>query len=119
MKLPKDFGHCFDSAGIEFLKFPPGAILCHGIGTANMPGQEGDAIAHAWIEFEGLAYDTVWRVAVPIQKYREYFCVSYCVEYPLSEVLKLWGETDYPGPWDEKIKAQTTEGKKERVNGAT
>ena len=28
-----------------------GLALVHGIGIANMPGQEGKRIAHAWVEF--------------------------------------------------------------------
>lgn len=88
---------------MEYLLFPKHAVLCHGIGVANAPGQEGNTINHAWIELDGFAYDCVWHAKVPIKKYRADLKLSYVVEYTFSEVMDNWSKTDMPGPWDEKV----------------
>lgn len=48
-------GQCFETA-IRQLLFagdaPDDARLCHGLGIANMPGQEGKVMAHAWVEYD-------------------------------------------------------------------
>jgi hypothetical protein len=108
VEFPENFGHCFDTAGLCFLRDyrnRPNARLCHGIGIANAPGQEGNAIAHAWIEIDGIAYDADWDVYQPAAIYRRNQKVSYVVEYTFEEMWQLWNKTDNPGPWDEKIKS--------------
>lgn len=104
-------GSCFDSSAFQFLfadDTPQDARLCHGVGIANMPGQEGRKIAHAWIEFDDgcrTAYDTTWGVRALVSVYRNQLQLDYIVEYTHEEAFRLWRKTDYPGPWDSKIKA--------------
>lgn len=107
-------GTCFDSTGITFIQDCSGPRksnerLCHGIGIANMPGQEGREMIHAWIEFDHreqrFAFDTTWGKAHPAEKYREDLRCNYVVEYTYEETLALWKKHDMPGPWDPKIVA--------------
>ena len=102
-------GSCFDSAALMLLvpDTPKDARLCHGIGIANMPGQEGDRIGHAWIEIDGDAFDTTWCVRVDAGCYRAQLQLEYVIEYSRTQAIELWLRTDYPGPWDERILAIT------------
>lgn len=105
-------GSCFDTAAahILFAGLPPEARLCHGLGVANAPGQEGSVMAHAWIEYFNdhhklkLAFDTTWDVHGVADQYREQMKISYVVEYTREEALALYIKHDYPGPWDKKIR---------------
>jgi hypothetical protein len=115
-------GQCFDSAAWVFVKWPgiskrPDIRLCHGIGVANLPGQEGMTIAHAWIEFDDAkhgrcALDTAWMIAVTAAKYRADLQVSFSLEYGFDEFIKLWQELGYPGPYQDRIYELTKEGRK-------
>lgn len=103
-------GSCFDSAAHQMIfgeNKPDGLTLCHGIGISNMPGDNGNEMAHAWIEWPHpvgrIAYDTTWGVATFAEKYRADLKLSYFVEYSLEEAWELWLAFDYPGPWDNKI----------------
>lgn len=99
-------GNCFDNCALQaiLMKNPPENLrICHGIGVANMPGQIGNAIGHAWLEWDGLVYDTTWGCIVYAKKYREDLKISFVVEYSRSQFLKLWKKHDYPGPWENKI----------------
>lgn len=107
-------GSCFDSAAAQLFaggEPPPGLRLCHGIGIANTPGQEGRRIGHAWIEFdhpqERAAFDTTWDVITGAAHYRAQLHLEYVIEYTREEALALWIKHNYPGPWDERIKAVT------------
>jgi hypothetical protein len=105
-------GSCFDTVAYQavFAPDPPEDMrICHGIGVANMPGQEGAPIGHAWIEFtncfgQKVAMDTTWGKYVFASVYREQIKISYCVEYTKHEFVQLWYEKDHSGPWDAKIK---------------
>lgn len=114
-------GSCFDTSAFQMLvekDQPSDIMLCHGIGIANMPGQEGHQMIHAWLEWtvrgRKCAYDTTWGVLTTVEKYRRDLQLSYCVEYTRSEMLQLWFEHDFPGPWDEKIKAVAKKNEEER-----
>lgn len=103
-------GQCFDNTGLAVLGSPEmmnKMTVCHAIGTATMPGQEGNEMKHAWIEFikegELLAADTTWGFVCEAKQYREQLNVTYVVEYTAKEYLALWKEHDHPGPYDEKI----------------
>lgn len=116
-------GSCFDSAGAVILKIKePQAIMCHGLGIANLPGQEGEIIAHAWVEFtdqkEGrIAVDPIWMIAQPVDLYRKNLKTFLVIEYKRKVFLKLWKERGYPGPYDRRIKEFTLEGKRKKING--
>jgi hypothetical protein len=104
-------GSCFDSVAHNILmnsNVPKDALICHGIGVSNMPGQEGEIMAHAWIEceYEGIkwAADTTWDAMVPAAAYREKFFLNYVCEYTQKEFMENWQTSEYPGPWDSKIK---------------
>lgn len=114
------FGSCFDSAAHILFMEPAladtDAVMCHGIGVANMPGQEGHLMAHAWIEFDHpkcarAALDPIWMIAQSADKYRKDMQMEFVITYTRDEFMKLWELHDYPGPYHPKIKAQTTEGK--------
>ena len=102
-QLPDNWGQCFDAAGLTMVNFPRRAKLCHGLGIANAPGEEGNVIKHAWIEMDGLAYDCVWGVTQSAEAYRNNLQISYVVEYTQAEMWENWLRTDTPGPWDAKI----------------
>lgn len=103
-------GECFDSSAAQFLlgENPDRCRLCHGIGVANMPGQEGREIGHAWLQFtlddgrEGVI-DTTWGVVVEANHYRKNLKLKYVVEYNMEEARANWEKYDMPGPWDKKI----------------
>jgi hypothetical protein len=116
-------GSCFDTAGFIFIQANDGTEptenerIVHGIGVANQPGQEGNPIAHAWIEFDHptrgrVVFDPIWGVHTAAEAYRKNQQVSYCVEYTLNEFFELWKKYDMPGPYDADILALTTDGKK-------
>ena len=106
MKLPENWGQCFDAAALTFISCRhDDARLCHGIGIANAPGQEGNVIKHAWIERDGIAYDVIWEVKLPADEYRKGLQVSYVVEYNFEEAWANWVRTNMPGPWCPKIAA--------------
>jgi hypothetical protein len=117
MKEPLNpIGTCFDSAAIQLMSGeannPDGTVLVHGIITANLPGQEGWTIGHAWLEFESkhqgtCCIDTTWGVIQSKETYYEGCRPTYIVKYTKSELLELWAKHDYPGPYDEKILAVT------------
>lgn len=106
-------GQCFDSAAYQAVLGkdpPPDLRLCHGIGVANMPGQAGEPIAHAWVEIDfpdrgRAAFDTTWGLWQEAAAYRRGFQCSYVHEYTRGEALVLWAKHDMPGPWDPKIRA--------------
>jgi hypothetical protein len=110
-----EIGSCFDTAGMHFLAagFPEDSKLCHGIGIANIPGQEGKLMGHAWIEYYDkkrkvtAAFDTTWGISTPADHYRKQLNLSYCVVYTKREAFANWSKTDMPGPWDPKIFAIT------------
>lgn len=99
-------GSCFDSSAFQAIlgPNPPKDLrICHGIGIATMPGQEGLRIAHAWLEWADVAMDTTWGIVVPRDLYRSHLKIELCVEYSREEFRARWTETNFPGPWDEKI----------------
>jgi hypothetical protein len=115
-KPANEFGTCFDAAAISLLANPghPSAIICHGVCVSNLPGQEGEHMAHAWIElihekYGHVAIDPIWLVAMPQEKYRKDTKCEYVVTYTRAEFMRLWRETDYPGPWDERVAVYTKE----------
>ena len=82
--------------------------ICHGIGIANMPGQEGKSMAHAWLECQNeqgciFALDVSWMVIQPAVFYKKELSVKYEVKYSIDEFLDMFFENNYPGPWDKKI----------------
>jgi hypothetical protein len=96
--------------------------LCHGVGTANMPGIEGKKIAHGWIECtkedgKRWAIDTTWGVGIPASIYRKQLKISYIIEYTPFEAFKLWIEKGV-APWDKKLKKiiNKNKNKNERTN---
>ena len=112
-----EVGTCFDSSYLTFIHptnssiRQPGDRLCHGIGVANMPGQEGNVMGHAWIEFDHqgrrAAYDSIWGVTTSAEKYRADLKLEYVREYTFEDAVVLGHLHDYSGPWDDKIKAIT------------
>lgn len=115
---PNPWGSCFDAAAWILVGNGDlaSARMCHGIGVANKPGEEGTPIAHAWIELDHpehgrVAIDPIWLVAQPADRYRENLQVEYVVTYRRAEFLRLWAERGFPGPWDEKVFSLTVEGK--------
>jgi len=103
-------GSCFDSSAKGFIggfDLPRSAVLVHGIGVANMPGEEGNIVGHAWIEFtldgRRLALDTTWGIATTVENYRGQLNVSHAVEYTREEFEHLWRRYGFPGPFDLKI----------------
>jgi hypothetical protein len=102
-------GSCFDAAGINFLNNETDSSdrICHGLGIANMPGQEGRLMGHAWIEFDRdgtrMAFDAIWGIVARAQDYRETLQLKYSVEYTKEQFLGYWKFYDYPGPWDKMI----------------
>lgn len=109
------FGECFDYAAQFLMGSPKSTKLCHGIGKATREGEEGYIIAHAWLEFSnGVAFDPIYCVSQPAQEYRANLRVHYIAIYDRKEALELWTKTDYPGPWEEKIK-KISEGNNENV----
>ena len=115
------FGSCFDAAAHNLLgNYNSGVgnmMMCHGVGISNHPDSMAQPISHAWVEFdhpEGrAAFDPIFLLAQPAELYRRNFKAEYVVEYTKEEFMRLWKEDDYPGPWDERIKQLTTEGKRE------
>jgi hypothetical protein len=114
-KAANPFGSCFDAAAYNLLANYESGIenmtMCHGIGTANYPGQEGKRICHAWIEFDHAqgraAIDPIWLIAQPAELYRTNLKVELVIEYSKQQFMKTWLDTDYPGPWDARIMALT------------
>ncbi len=107
-----EIGQCFDATFLQMLgggEPPEDLKLCHGIGIANMPGQEGNQIAHAWLEWGGKAYDCIWGTMQDAKSYRENFNLTYVVEYTFEEAVALGRKHDRSGPWDLKIKAVINE----------
>lgn len=107
---PNPWGSCFDAVAHNVLgNLDEELTICHGIGIANRPGQEGLKIAHAWIEFdhgkERVAFDCIWLQFLPAKKYRDDLKLEYVVEYSKQEFMRLWMLHDFPGAWDEKIDA--------------
>lgn len=121
LKPANPFGSCFDSAARYMLADWTGyrdVTMCHGIGISNKPGEEGEKIAHAWIEVWSrdtgtLAIDPIWMVAQPAALYRKNLKVEYAITYPRKKFIKMWIKKEFPGPFDNKIKRYTLEGKNE------
>lgn len=102
------YGMCFDIVGHHavYWALHEGETdfkVCHGIGIANRPGEEGRTIAHAWLEALNKSYDVVWGVWVPKQKYRADLKARDVREYGWEEFYATWRQYDYPGPWDHKV----------------
>ncbi|MBX4215579.1 hypothetical protein KW797_01375 [Candidatus Parcubacteria bacterium] len=110
---PNPLGSCFDAAAhnLAMNLDEESLVMCHGLGVATWPGQEGKRIAHAWLEFdhEGkrAALDCIWMVAQPADFYRNNLKADYVVEYTKDEFMRLWHEHNFPGPWDELLKKFT------------
>jgi len=107
-KVPiNPIGYCFDSAAFQMLLTtdPPGDLrLCHGIGIVNTPWAAGKLMAHAWVETMGTAYDTVWGETCRSREYREALQLKHVIKYTRDGTLRLWKQTNMPGPWDSRIK---------------
>lgn len=123
---PNPWGSCFDAAAWNLVRNDDwgNPRMCHGICVANKPGEEGTLIAHAWIELDHpehgrIAIDPIWLVAQPADHYRKTLQVSYVAMYSRAEFLRLWAERNYPGPWDERVRALTIEGKAAAMPGNT
>lgn len=105
-------GTCFDFVAHQVLcneDLPSNAYICHGIGISNMPGQEGEIMAHAWIEFHDeehgtIAADTTWDEMRYADLYRKTIQARRVVQYSQKEFMQLWQDFEYPGPWDYEIK---------------
>lgn len=123
---PNPWGSCFDAAAWNLVGNDDWGCprMCHGVGIANKPGEEGMPIAHAWIELDHpahgrIAVDPIWLVAQSADHYRKNLQVEYVVVYSRAEFLRLWEQHGYPGPWDERVQSLTAEGKAAaRVGGA-
>lgn len=124
-ELPANpIGSCFDATAFQFVhtarevaagnpNAPTDCVMVHGIGVANLPGQEGELMGHAWLEFthpktgQKLAMDCVWLKFVPRDHYHRECKVRFCVKYTFDEFMQLWVQHDYPGPYHPKILAIT------------
>ena len=111
-------GACFDTVAFQAMhgeEPPPDLLVCHGIGIANMPGQEGLQMAHAWLEWKvgkkWMAYDTTWGWFLPRYRYRQELGITHMVVYNRDEFILLWLTHDYPGPFDPKIKVIADRGR--------
>lgn len=121
-------GACFDSAAAQCALGgdPPETLrICHGIGVASMPGQEGLEIAHAWLEWTEesrgvvVAFDTTWGVLTLASSYRAKLGLFYVTHYAREEFIRLWGKHNHPGPYDSLIIAVADRvGKRARGAGA-
>lgn len=112
------FGSCFDSAARFILTSDSlqNMVMCHAIGISNMPGEESQKIAHAWVEGShpehGLvAIDPIWMIAQPVKKYRDNLHAEDVITYGREEFINLWEHHNFPGPYHPKIRAFTAEGK--------
>lgn len=112
-------GTCFDSAAWAIVgrrDISANPVMCHGIGVTNIPGEEPVPMAHAWIEFTNragrrLALDTTWMIGQRAKKYRRSLQISLVIEYPFKQFCALWIKHNFPGPYDDRIRALTLEGK--------
>jgi len=97
-------GECFDSVAFQVMSGRTKITkICHGIGIATAPGQEGQTMKHAWLEDDTHAFDTTYGFKLRKDQYRKDLSISYCVEYTPPEFMALWMKHDYPGPWDQTI----------------
>lgn len=115
-------GQCFESAlhayyasrKYELKGNIKDLALVHGIGIANMPGQEGKTIAHAWITYfasddpEVLrAYEPTWGVVTTDAKILKDLNVKYARAYDYEQIkyeITKNNNIDI-GPWDPKVLA--------------
>ena len=115
-------GQCFESALHAYYKTRQyelsGQIkdlaLVHGIGIANMPGQVGKTIAHAWITYfasddlETLrAFEPTWGVLTTHAKILQDLKVKYAKAYDYEQIkyeITKNNNIDI-GPWDSKVLA--------------
>jgi hypothetical protein len=108
LRPPENWRKCFDATAITFLDphgaIPDRAVLCHGLGIANAPGEKGLPIKHAWIEIDGVAFDCIWYVKQDAKDYRRNIQAFHVVEYSKAEALGHWIKHNFPGPWDELVK---------------
>lgn len=103
-------GNCFDSSLSQMFAWeedPPELVLCHAIGIANFPGQEGEEMAHAWVEFttpkgEKAAVDTTYNLIIDAAHYRKQLNIKYLVCYTKEQLLKE--HKDEYHPFDKKIR---------------
>ena len=115
-------GQCFESALHAYYKTRQyelsGQIkdlaLVHGIGIANMPGQVGKTIAHAWITYfasddlETLrAFEPTWGVLTTHAKILTDLKVKYAKAYSYEEIKSEITKNNNIdiGPWDPKVLA--------------
>lgn len=106
-------GKCFDAVGHQVMLEPrPRMMICHGLVVENCGPNIGKTIAHAWIEIDGLAYDCIWGFKCSVAQYRQDAKASNVIRYTRDEFMRLWHETDFPGPWDKTIFAHTSDGQR-------
>lgn len=108
-------GTCFDATAQQLINWwlhgeHLKAKLVHGIMVSNYPGEEGEVIAHAWIEEGETAWEMIWGLKFKTKELREKLNPSFTIEYSRTEVLTKWVLRG-PPPWDDRIRAHTTEGK--------
>lgn len=107
-------GSCFDSAAHQIVfgdrtkTNEERTMLLHGIGVASVPGQKGQLITHAWVEFDSpdkqrVALDTTWGIPQLASQYRNSLQITYFIAYSPQEAFDLWKVHNYPGPWDERL----------------
>ncbi len=115
-------GSCFDSSAFLVVldqgitKFTS-VNLCHGLIVANIPGQEGREVPHAWVEAkengQEIVLDAVWGEKIPKDEFYKITKPSMVHSYTKTKALQMWFQHDYPGPWHPRL----IERQKELENG--
>lgn len=110
-------GTCYECVAAHVLEWKKGHLpsslrIIHGICVANVPGEEGTTITHAWFEWNGWAYDVIMGQKYDLELFRETTKVSRSYKYTVQKFMRQWKKFKYPGPWEEElIKIQKDLGK--------
>lgn len=112
-------GQCFESALFAYYYLRQAEIegdvsevtLIHAEGVANMPGQAGKPIVHAWVRFrnktitELVAFEPTWGIYTTHAKILTDLQVKYVKEYTYEDIKhEITKDNNIDiGPWDQHI----------------
>jgi uncharacterized protein (DUF1810 family) len=112
MTMPKlePSGQCFPFAWREVTKLPDAqlvhgevhmpSLLAHGGNPDILPADLAWWTPHAWVEHNGMAYDSSSTEPMPVEEYRQKLQARPEQVYSQAEAIKKAMQNEHYGPWD-------------------
>jgi hypothetical protein len=102
-----ELGDCYRAAGRHAVENygKPGLRVVHGVGKPIVGPYKGQRFAHAWVEYDGKAYDysNGGCISTEAEIYRLLLGMFDCEEYTVQQVNANGLRTGHWGPWENRL----------------